>query len=80
MIMNLNIRIKTMKAFTATVETHYDDYLIDYKPNIQRFSVSSIRRGAVYVESVQDALNQIDFYDDQDIERLTLMSELDHNQ
>lgn len=69
-----------MKTFTATVETHYDNYLIDYKPDSQRFSVSSIRRGAVYVESVQDALNQISFYDDQDIERLTLMSELEHNQ
>jgi hypothetical protein len=72
-----------MKTFTATVETDYDTYLIDYKPdNIysNRFSVSSSRRGAVYVYSIQDALNQIDFYDDQDIEQLTLMSELDHNQ
>ena len=72
-----------MKTFTATVETDYDTYLIDYKPdNIysNRFSVSSSRRGAVYVYSIQDALNQIDFYDDQDIEQLTLQSELDHNQ
>jgi hypothetical protein len=72
-----------MKSFTATVETDYDNYLIDYKPdNIynNRFSVSSIRRGAVYVYSIQDALNKIDFYDDQDIERLTLQNELDHNQ
>jgi hypothetical protein len=72
-----------MKTFTATVETDYDTYLIDYKPNniySNRFSVSSSRRGAVYVYSIQDALNQIDFYDDQDIERLTLQSELDHNQ
>lgn len=72
-----------MKSFTATVETDYDTYLIDYKPdNIysNRFSVSSSRRSAVYVYSIQDALNQIDFYDDQDIERLTLQSELDHNQ
>ena len=72
-----------MKTFTATVETDYDTYLIDYKPdNIysNRFSVSSSRRGAVYVYSIQDALNQIDFYDDQDIEHANLMNELHHNQ
>ena len=72
-----------MKTFTATIETDYDTYLIDYKPdNIysNRFSVSSSRRNAVYVYSLQDAMNQIDFYDDQDIERACLQSELDCNQ
>ena len=69
-----------MKSFTAKIESQCDTYTIDYKTDVQRFAVSSPRRGAVYVESVQDALNQIDFYDDQDIEYSNLMNELEHNQ
>lgn len=72
-----------MKSFFATIETDYDTYYIDYKPANQynnRYAVSSIRRSAVYVETVQDAFNQIEFYDDQDIERACLISELKHNQ
>lgn len=72
-----------MKSFIATVETEYDTYYIDYRPKMQpnnRFAVFSIKRNAVYVESVQDALKQIDFYDDQDIEQANYFNELEHNQ
>ena len=72
-----------MKSFGAEVVTQYDTYYIDYKPNMQpnnRFAVWSNRRGAVYLESVQDALNQIDFYEDQDIEWANIMSEAENNQ
>lgn len=72
-----------MKSFSAEVVTQYDTYYIDYKPNMQpnnRFAVWSNRRGAVYLESVQDALNQIDFYEDQDIEWANIMSEAENNQ
>jgi hypothetical protein len=44
-----------------------------------RFAVFSIRRNAVYVETLQDAMNQIDFYNDQDIERALLENEMEHN-
>jgi hypothetical protein len=72
-----------MNSFIATVEMDYDTYYIDYKPKMpynNRFAVFSIRRNAVYVESVQDALNQIEFYNDQDIEQACLQSELEYNQ
>lgn len=72
-----------MNSFIATVEMDYDTYYIDYRPKMQpnnRFAVFSIRRSAVYVESVQDALNQIDFYNDQDIEQACLQHEMEHNQ
>lgn len=72
-----------MNSFIATVKMDYDTYYIDYKPKMQlnnRFAVFSIRRNAVYVESVQEAMNQIDFYNDQDIEQACLQSELEHNQ
>lgn len=72
-----------MKAFSATVTTDYDTYYIDYKPANQynnQYAVWSTRRTAVYLESIQDAINQIEFYDDQDIERACLISELEHNQ
>ncbi len=72
-----------MNSFMATVEMDYDTYYIDYRPKMQpnnRFAVFSIRRSAVYVESVQDALNQIEFYNDQDIEQACLQSELYYNQ
>lgn len=72
-----------MNSFMATVEMDYDTYYIDYRPKMppnNRFAVFSIRRNAVYVESVQDALNQIDFYNDQDIEQACLQHELEHNQ
>jgi hypothetical protein len=81
--MNLNTRTDTMKSFIATVEMDYDTFYIDYRPKMQynnRFAVFSIRRNAVYVETLQDAMNQIDFYNDQDIEQACLQSELDHNQ
>ena len=71
-----------MNAFFATVNTDYDTYYIDYKPANQynnRFAVSSNRKGAVYVENVQDALDLIGYYDDQAIEQALLQSELDHN-
>jgi len=61
-----------MKTFNAEVRMHHDLYYIDYKPNMppnNRFAVWSGRRNAVYVESVQDALNQIDHYNDLDIEQ-----------
>ena len=72
-----------MKTFSAEVRTHYDLYYIDYKPDNQpnnRFAVWSGRRSAVYLESVQDALNQIAHYDDLDIERATWLNEQEHNQ
>lgn len=72
-----------MKSFSATVTTDYDTYFIEYCPtNIysNQYAVWSLSRSAVYVYSVQDALNQINFYDDQDIERADLMTELHHNQ
>lgn len=72
-----------MQTFNAEVRMDYDTYYIDYKPANQynnRYAVWSGRRGAVYVESVQDALNQIEFYNDQDIEQANLLNELEHNQ
>jgi hypothetical protein len=71
-----------METFNAEVKMDYDTFYIDYKPNMQpnnRFAVWSCRRTAVYVESVQDALNQIGFYNDQDIEQALLINELEHN-
>lgn len=72
-----------METFYAEVKMDYDTFYIDYRPKMQynnRFAVFSIRRNAVYVETLQDAMNQIDFYNDQDIEQACLQSELDHNQ
>jgi hypothetical protein len=72
-----------METFNAEVKMDYDTFYIDYKPHMQpnnRFAMWSCRRTAVYVESVQDALNQINFYNDQDIERANLLNELEHNQ
>jgi hypothetical protein len=72
-----------METFNAEVKMDYDTFYIDYKPKMQynnRFAVFSIRRNAVYVETLQDAMNQIDFYNDQDIEQACLQSELNHNQ
>ena len=75
-----------IESFTAQVKTEFDDYYIDYKPDNQpnnRFAVSSNRRTAVYLETLQDAYDQIEFYYDQDldraIEQALLQSELDHN-
>lgn len=72
-----------METFHAKVKMDFDTFYIDYKPKMQynnRFAVFSIRRNAVYVETLQDAMNQIDFYNDQDVEQACLQSELDHNQ
>lgn len=77
-----------IKTFTADVQTEFDRYTIDYKPANQpnnRFAVFSNRRGsAVYLETLQDAYDQIAYYYDQDldqaIEQANLQSELDHNQ
>ena len=72
-----------METFYAEVKMDYDTFYIDYRTKMQynnRFAVFSIRRNAVYVETLQDAMNQIDFYNDQDIEQACLQSELDHNQ
>jgi hypothetical protein len=71
-----------METFNAEVKMDYDTFYIDYKPKMQynnRFAVFSIRRNAVYVETLQDAMNQIDFYNDQDIERALLENEMEHN-
>jgi hypothetical protein len=71
-----------METFNAEVKMDYDTFYIDYKPNMQpnnRFAVWSTTRTAVYVESVQDAMNQIGFYNDQDIEHALLINELEHN-
>ena len=72
-----------METFNAEVKMDYDTFYIDYKPKMQynnRFAVFSIRRNAVYVETLQDAMNQIDFYNDQDIEQALLMHESENNQ
>ena len=71
-----------MQTFNAEVKMDYDTFYIDYRPKMQynnRFAVFSIRRNAVYVETLQDAMNQIDFYNDQDIERALLENEMEHN-
>jgi hypothetical protein len=76
-----------IQSFTAQVKTEFDTYYIDYKPDNQpnnRFAVSSYRRTAVYLDTLQDAYNQIEFYYDQDmdraIEQANLLNELEHNQ
>jgi hypothetical protein len=71
-----------MKSFNAEVKTEFDTYYIDYKPNMpenNRFAVWSSRRTATYLETLQDAMDQIEFYCDQDIEQANLINELEHN-
>jgi len=71
-----------MQTFNAEVKMDYDTFYIDYHPNNQynnRFAVWSYIRTAVYVYSIQDAMNQIDFYNDQDIEQANLNNELEYN-
>lgn len=72
-----------MQALSATVKMDYDTYYIEYFPNNiynNRFAVFSNRRSAVYVYSIQDAMNQIEHYNDLDIEQACLTSELEYNQ
>ena len=72
-----------METFNAEVKMDYDTFYIDYHPDNQynnRFAVWSHKRTAVYVYSLQDAMNQIDFYNDQDIEQALLMHESENNQ
>jgi hypothetical protein len=76
-----------IKSFNAEVKTEFDTYFIDYKPDNQennRFAVWSFRRTAIYLETLQDAYDQIEFYYDQDLDRAieqeNLLNELEHNQ
>jgi hypothetical protein len=52
-----------MQSFTATVETVVGDYCIDYKPN-KPFNNWAVMhsKGAVYLNSIQDALDWIEFH------------------
>ena len=71
-----------MKAFSAEVQMDYDTYYIDYKPDMppnNRFAVWSFQRTAVYVASLEAAMNQIEFDNDQDIEQANYFNELEHN-
>jgi len=67
-----------IESFTADIYTEFDRYTIDLKPSGQ---YCVIRKGnGTYHETLQDAMNQIDFYNDQDIEQALLMHEAEHNQ
>jgi len=75
-----------MKSFNAEVKTEFDTYYIDYKPSMpenNRFALWSISRTAIYLETLQEAMDQIEFYYDQDldqaIEYANLINELEHN-
>ena len=71
-----------IKTFTADIQTEFDRYTIDLKPSGQ---YCLTRRGiGTYHETLQDAMNQIEYYYDQDldraIEQANLLNELEHNQ
>jgi|LauGreDrversion4_2_1035121.scaffolds.fasta_scaffold293430_4 hypothetical protein len=70
------------KTFSATIHTEFNRYEIDLKPSGQ---YCLIRNGSgTYHETLQDALNLIEYYNDQDmdlaIEQENLRNELNHNQ
>lgn len=67
-----------INSFTARIFTDYGDYMIDLKPSGQ---YCLTRRGnGTYHETLQDALNLIEYYDEQAIEQANQQSELEHNQ
>ena len=70
-----------IKTFNATIYTEFNRYDIDLKPD-GRYNLIRNGRGT-YHETLQDAMNLIEYLYDQDldraIEQANLMNELEHN-
>jgi hypothetical protein len=56
-----------LQSFTTEVYTEFDRYTIDLKPNGQYCLTR--KGGGTYHQTLQDAMNQIEYYYDQDLDR-----------
>jgi hypothetical protein len=58
---------KTMKTFNATIYTEFNRYDIDLKPD-GHYNLICNGKGT-YHKTLQDAMHQIEYYYDQDLDR-----------